>query len=83
MMVSVLTAALNVLFMFYGIVGQINPPSQFKLLFTLSTLGYIFCVYPMVGQELTDASTEFYDKLCECPWHYWNTTNRKMLLFML
>nr|CAH7744628.1 unnamed protein product [Callosobruchus chinensis] len=32
-----------------------SPPSQFKLYFILTIMGYIFASFPFFGQELTDA----------------------------
>ncbi|CAH2006446.1 unnamed protein product [Acanthoscelides obtectus] len=83
MLVTTICAFSFLLFVLYGVIGNVTPPHKSKVYILLALMIYGLVMFVSVGQQLTDASTEYYEKFCECPWHYWNTRNRKMLLFIL
>ncbi|VEN60566.1 unnamed protein product [Callosobruchus maculatus] len=82
-LVSMVSGGMVVLVLLYLLLGGNRPFSHFKIAGGLFVAEYMVVTFCRLGQEYSNASVEFYDKLCELPWYYWGTNNRKMLLMIL
>nr|CAH7764761.1 unnamed protein product [Callosobruchus chinensis] len=82
-LISGVSGGTTVLVLLYLLLGQNAPLSHVKMAGGVFVSEYMLVTFCHLGQEYSNASVEFYDKLCELPWYYWNTNNRKMLLMIL
>ncbi|CAH1992560.1 unnamed protein product [Acanthoscelides obtectus] len=55
-----------------------SSQNDFMFLWVVYSIGLLLFSFITIFGSL-----EYYNKLCECPWNYWNIANRKMLLLML
>nr|CAI5826333.1 unnamed protein product [Callosobruchus analis] len=83
MFIAMVSGGVVVLDLLYLIIIGNAPLSRVKLVGGVILAEYMVVTFCHLGQEYSDASVEFYDKLCELPWYYWSITNRKTLLMIL
>ncbi|XP_072387043.1 uncharacterized protein [Diabrotica undecimpunctata] len=67
----------------YFLISDVHSENKLKVYVAVANAIFIVAILSITCQNITNETSKFTENLYKCPWIYWNTENRKILLIIM